>query len=70
MIVKVQRSITTSFGEAQMLIYDQFREYEYQGPMTDQVAKVFRDGEWKAFVYAELSGDELVLKEGAPWQNW
>jgi len=49
-IIKIQRSLASNKAEQSMLIYDEFREFEYEGPLTGDVARLMGD---KPKIYAE-----------------
>lgn len=71
MIVKVQRSITTSEAVPQVLVYNEDRSLQYQGPLTMEVAEWFEEDEYKFYADAEI--DELgrfALNYRVEEQDW
>lgn len=70
-IVKVQMSLFSSTGEANVLIYNKEREDRYEGPPTKSMIKKMGK-EYKKYFWAaisEISREVRLLKE-APWQDW
>lgn len=72
-IVKVQVSLFTSDGVPSMMIYDENREYFYEGAPPKGVFSRMR-GRKKAFFWAYVDparpGDVELLKDWVPYQTW
>ena len=70
MIVKVQVSLFSNHpsGVQQVLIYNQDRTVEWQGPITSLVGE--RLTEPKAFWHARLNGTLIELIKPASWRKW
>lgn len=73
-VVKVQLSKVTNAREQQVLVYDENREYMWEGAASKQVKEAMGD-QFKLFFYAQLLPDgqgglKFVLRGEAPWQNW
>lgn len=60
MIIKIQRSLATTEKEQQMLVYDQSREFEYEGPITVEVAALL-GREPKGYFIAEFDDASGML---------
>lgn len=69
MIVKVQLSLATSHNKRQVMIYDQSQRHCYQGDASVDVIAVMC-GRPKVFFNATLEGNEFILFDEAPWQEW
>lgn len=86
MIVKVQTSLSTTHPTPRVLIYNEHRDWMYEGEATPEVMKLMK-GDLKAFFHAmpvkkgrkgtfmNRSGKpkmnyELALVARAPWQEW
>ena len=70
MIVKIQQSLFTLGGARRMLVYDQFRQYHQELPLTQQVSDLL-GGAPKGYFHAELlPSGELQFCGRAPDQNW
>jgi len=65
-IVKVQTPLSDPTHPA--LIYDEMRSFELFEPVEHVAERMA--GKAKAFFYAKIVGDKLVLGEGAPDQEW
>lgn len=69
-IVKVQRSVFTNAPKPQMLIYNKGRTVEFEGDLTDDVAKLLGE-RLKAFFHARIDNKGVVhLDKPAPDQSW
>lgn len=64
-IYKIQLPIVGDW----ILAYDKDKEEMLNIPVTDHMKK-FMNGEYKKFAYAEIKGEQLIISEEAPWQNW
>jgi hypothetical protein len=68
-IVKMQRSITTSDNVQKVLVYNQAKTINYEAPMNADIAKWFGD---KSKVYAKASykGGHLSIHGLVKAQPW
>lgn len=67
MIIKVQISLE---GSRTVLAYDEKRTFEYQGPLTPDIAMLMGQRP-KAFFHARVNTrKELAIDREAGWQNW
>jgi hypothetical protein len=57
-IVKIQASLSTSADARQMLIYNRSKTKVFEGPLTDQVAKLL-SGRDKVYAKATVKTDSL-----------
>lgn len=79
MIVKVQLSRQTSAASRQVLVYDEAREFTYQGDASAEILELMGDRD-KAFFDAEAKPTidvgtrelsyALSIGAEAPWQEW
>lgn len=68
-IVKVQRSLATSAGAPQILVYDEPQDIVYEGPLTPEVDALL-GADSKAFFVAKRIDAHLELGPRVPWQDW
>lgn len=69
-IVKVQVSVG---GKEAALIYNEDRSiaYETYDPMQVKALRLRLDNEPKKYFYYKVGkGDQLILEDEAPWQEW
>lgn len=60
-VVKIQRSLAGSSDEDMMLVYDETREFTYEGPLTGDVARLMEDD---VKIYAEAALIPNLDKDG------
>lgn len=80
LIVKVQRSIFDSEGERRILIYNQDRTVQMEGPETElpedvraALSRIHGEGWLKFYTYAVHSDDgvlAIAFDQQAPEQDW
>lgn len=69
-IVKVQLSLYTSASRPQMLVYDEDREWEWEGEAGTDVLNLM-DGQPKEYFYAHRDKEGRIVIDGlAPQQDW
>lgn len=86
MIVKVQMAISSTEPMPRVMVYNEHRDWMYEGLASDEIVKAMK-GDLKAFFHAmpvkkgrkgtlkNQSGKpkmnyELAIGSRAPWQSW
>lgn len=67
MIIKIQVSLSP--GPVQVLIYNRDRSVVHELPYEEEIEDLMGD-RVKAYFHAVLVGDELVIEDEAPVQEW
>lgn len=70
MIVKVQRSISSSDGSERVLIYNRDRTIIYSEDITEEVKQLFPDGVYKLYFRATFQEGNLSLDHQVPQQDF
>lgn len=69
-IVKVQLSITSSFVQRQVIIYNEDRSLHYQGSAGQEIVNLMGD-KLKAFFHASLNEKGMISLDGiADPEDW
>lgn len=68
-VVKIQQSIVTNAGKAQVLIYNQSRTIQYEGDLPEDVEK-FMAGKMKIFALVNIKDDKINVIRAVKPRNW
>ena len=67
-IVKIQISLFSSEGMAQILVYNKDKTKRHQGDIREDFKNIMKR-ENKKFFYATIKNKNFVIGEEAPWQD-
>lgn len=71
MIFKIQRSIVTNAPQQMCLIYNYDRTLSGEIPLSDNIARLFRDGEYKIYVDGSVNRNgHLTIKSRVKPRTW
>lgn len=71
MIFKIQRSIMTNAPQQMCLIYNCDRTLTGEIPLSDNIARLFRDGEHKIYVDGSVNRNgHLTIKSRVKPRTW
>ncbi len=70
MIIKIQRSLSTSDEQERVLVYDQPRHFCQEFPMTDELRDLFLPNELKIYCTASFRDGTLAIGEHLPPQDF
>ena len=68
-IVKVLLSASSANGARKMMIYDKEKKHEFNTDVDETMLELMK-GRLRAYFYANMMGEQILIKKEAPRQNW
>jgi hypothetical protein len=68
-VVKVQASLETTHDQQQVMVYDEHRTFQHEGPLGADISRRL-NGRPKVYFWAYWLGQRLIISTEAPAQHW